>query len=186
VFTVHPANSSPIAGMDVTFHVSVTGSPEPTIQWQVRTSGGVWTNIGIEDVALFSLTVGNVSGSMHDNQYRAVATNSEGTATSNSATMLVRVPPAFTVHPSDRTVNVGQNIVLSASVSGTAQIVVWEVSTDGGNTWSSVSATTSTTLSLTSITAAMDGNMYRVRVTGAGITIYSNPATLTVNPPASG
>ncbi|MEJ7611583.1 MAG: hypothetical protein WKF88_10440 [Ferruginibacter sp.] len=66
---------------------------------------------------------------------------------------------------------------------------VWEVSTDGGTSYTTVtngggvSGATTATLTIANPTASMAGNLYRVKVTGAGCagttTLTSNAATLT-------
>ncbi|MFN6962583.1 MAG: YDG domain-containing protein [Pyrinomonadaceae bacterium] len=89
-----------------------------------------------------------------------------------------------TTHPTNQTVTYGQNAVFAAAASGSpAPSVLWEVSTDGGGTWTSTGVTTST-LTLTTPTVAMSGYKYRAVFTntcGGTQTATSDPATLTVN-----
>ena len=61
----------------------------------------------------------------------------------------------------------------------------WYESLDGGNTWSAMAGETSTTLSLTELTTADNGNKYKLEVTATSIvgstSVYTNEATLTVD-----
>jgi hypothetical protein len=91
--------------------------------------------------------------------------------------------PIITSNPSNQTVTVSQSVSFTASASGTpTPTVQWQVSTDGGNTWRSISGATSTTLSLNNVTAAMSGNKYEAVFTNSAGSAVSSAATLTVNP----
>lgn len=58
----------------------------------------------------------------------------------------------------------------------------WQVSADGGVSWSNISGATTTTLSVASTTQSMNGRRYRVLVTSGGCAVVgSTPTVLTVN-----
>ncbi|MCP9751631.1 T9SS type A sorting domain-containing protein, partial [Ferruginibacter sp. HRS2-29] len=60
----------------------------------------------------------------------------------------------------------------------------WQVSTDGGTTWSNVTGATSATLALTAVTTAMNNNQYRAVLNGTCTTnLNSTAVTLVVNTP---
>jgi hypothetical protein len=69
------------------FAAAASGTPTPTVQWQVSTDGGVtFTNIpGATSTTLTVMPTASQSGS----QYRAVFTNPCGTATTTAATLTV-------------------------------------------------------------------------------------------------
>ena len=70
---------------------------------------------------------------------------------------------------------------VSAYLSGGTLTYQWQVSTDAGTTWSSVSGATSATLSLSGLTTADNGKRYRCVVSATGVTsVTTNSATLTV------
>ncbi len=72
--TTSPSSLTVIAGATATFTAAATGSPTPTVQWQVSTdNGATFTNISGATETTLSLTA-----AMTDNgkQYRAVFTNS--------------------------------------------------------------------------------------------------------------
>jgi|GEM_PF-5971707 len=83
--------------------------------------------------------------------------------------------------PAARNVSEGGNAVFSVTASGTpAPTFQWQVSTDGGNTWTDIIGATSSTLTVTGVGAAHNGNMYRCAVTNTLGVVYSNVSTLTV------
>jgi hypothetical protein len=70
---------------------------------------------------------------------------------------------------------------VSAYLSGGTLTYQWQVSTDAGTTWSSVSGATSATLSLSGLTTADNGKRYRCIVSATGVaSVTTNSATLTV------
>ena len=95
--TVQPTNQTVTAGQTATFTAAATGSPTPTVQWQMSTDGGVtFSNVSGATSATLSFTT---ASSQNGNQYRAVFTNSAGTATTTAATLTVNAapPPSGTV-----------------------------------------------------------------------------------------
>ena len=114
------------------------------------------------------------------NQYEAVFTNSVGTATTSDAATLdggLRHHPAR--QPDGRR---RRTVTFTAASSnpGSGDTVQWEVSTDGGTTFSAISGATSTTYSFTA-TAATNGDEYEAVFTNSAGTLTSNAATLTVD-----
>lgn len=69
----------------------------------------------------------------------------------------------------------------TSSANGTPPPAVqWQVSSDGGKTFTNISGATSTTLTLSGVTAAMNGNEYQAVFTNSTGSATSNAATLTV------
>lgn len=81
----NPSNTTVTAGATASFTAAASGSPTPTVQWQENT--GSWTNISGQTSTTLSLgVVGTIdSGRV----FRAVFTNSSGSATTTSATLTV-------------------------------------------------------------------------------------------------
>ena len=93
--TTQPSAQTVTAGNNTEFTVAASGTPAPTYQWQVSTNAGLsfsnLTNAApYSGVTTGTLTITGASTSLHGARYRAVSTNSTGTATSNSATLTVR------------------------------------------------------------------------------------------------
>ena len=85
--TSQPADTTVSAGATTSFTVIATGSPTPTIQWQVSTdSGSTWSDLSGATLGTYSVSaVKSMSGS----QYRAVLTNDLGSITTSVASLTV-------------------------------------------------------------------------------------------------
>jgi hypothetical protein len=91
VVTINPANQTIAAGHMVTFSAAASGSPTPTVQWQVSTNnGGTFVNISGATSTTYSFTVATGENGY---LYRAVFTNSTGHATTSNAKLTVGVVP---------------------------------------------------------------------------------------------
>ncbi len=178
--TTQPADQTVNAGQTATFSASATGSPAPTIQWQVNPGSG-WSDIPGATAATLSFTT---QAADNGKLYRAVFTNAAGSATTNAASLTVNVAPTVTTQPADQTVNAGQTATFSASASGNpVPTVQWQV--NAGSGWTDIPGATAATLSFTA-QAADNGKLYRAVFTNLAGSATTNPATLTVNqPPAS-
>ena len=122
VVTSDPNSQSVQAGNSVTFTAGASGTPTPTVQWQVSTGGPFTDMIGETNTSLtFTAQL-----SQNGNQYRAVFTNACGTATTGVATLTVTCPP-ITVSRNGggsfptgifNTAYTGQSVVASPSGGG--------------------------------------------------------------------
>jgi subtilisin family serine protease len=85
--TTEPANQTVIVGQTASFTAAASGTPTPTVQWQVSDNGG----LSFSDIDGATATTLSFPAALADNAklYRAVFTNAAGTATSNTATLLV-------------------------------------------------------------------------------------------------
>jgi hypothetical protein len=117
---------------------------------------------------------------------RAVdAAGNVSTNCSFTVTVLDGQLPVITAQPQNRTVCVGQSATFSvtAITSPNAngplsyQWQLWD-----GSTWNNVSGATASSYTVTNATLSQNTNSYRVRITGLCTTIFSNHATLYVNP----
>jgi alpha-tubulin suppressor-like RCC1 family protein len=178
--TKQPASATVEEGQNAVFEAAASGFPAPTVQWQTSGNGGVtWANVS--GATSEQLTVANAKTSLSGHEYRAIFTNTAGKATSEAATLTVRKAPAVTSQPVSVTVNEGQNAVFEASASGfPAPTVQWEISTDGGGSWSSVEGGTSSTLTIASAKLSESGDEFRAAFSNAAGKATSNAATLTV------
>jgi len=99
VITTQPSSQTVTAGQTATFTAAASGTPTPTVQWQVSTDGGkTFTNIS--GATSTTLTLNNVTTAMNGYEYEAVFTNSVGTATTSAATLTVNAPPPPPAPPS--------------------------------------------------------------------------------------
>ncbi|MFY9307418.1 MAG: PQQ-dependent sugar dehydrogenase [Bacteroidia bacterium] len=95
----HPSNLTVTAGQPASFSVSATGTNPLGFQWQKN-------GVNIPGATSSTYTISNTQSS-HAGQYRAVVTNSYGTATSNAATLTVTAfnaaPNATILSPANQT-----------------------------------------------------------------------------------
>src|SRR5207249_11004414 len=126
-------------------------------QWQVSTNGGLsFTNIAGATNVNYGFTA-----SLSDNgkQFRALFTNSCGTAFSTAATLMVASKPTATVTGS-ATICAGSSTAIQAALTGTAPwMVVWSDGVTNNNVLSSplarsVSPPTNRTYTVTSVSDA--------------------------------
>lgn len=177
--TTNPTDQTACDGASVSFTASASGSPTPTVQWQVST-GGPFTDIPGATSTTLTFTA---AAAQNGNQYRAVFTNTGGTATTTAATLTVNTAPTVTTNPTNQTVCDGGTATFTAAASSSpAATVQWQVST--GGPFSDIPGATSTTLSFTA-TAAQNGHQYRAVFTNACGSTNTTPATLTVQPSTS-
>ncbi len=174
-----PADQVVSEGDTATFTVTASGAPTPTVQWQVSTDGGgMWSDI----VGATSSSYTTAAAALADSgsQYRVAATNSQGTDYSAGATLTVVAAPTVT-DPADQVVSEGDTATFTVTASGApTPTVQWQVSTDGGGTWSDIVGATRSSYTTAAAALADSGSQYRVAATNSQGTDYSAGATLTV------
>jgi hypothetical protein len=176
----NPSSQTIVSGNGVTFSATASGYPTPTVQWQVSTNGGN-SYSKISGATSASFTISSVTAGQNGYKYRAVFTNSLGTATTSAATLTVQFAPSVTKNPSNQSVSAGNSVTFSAAATGNpTPTVQWQVSTDGGVTFSNISGATSTSFKITSTTAGQKGNRYRAVFTNSLGSATTTAAILTV------
>ena len=120
--TSQPANVTVTAGQTATFTVAASGTATLTYQWSSAPSGST-TFTAINGATSASYTTGATSTAMSGTQYRCVATNSAGSATSNAATL------TFSVWG---TTDIG---AVAAAGSSTLSGGIWTLRGSGADIW---------------------------------------------------
>jgi hypothetical protein len=87
VVTEQPENVTVTAGQSASFKAAASGSPTPTVQWQLSRQGGPFENV--PGATSTTLTISSTEASESGNRYQATFTNSQGSATSQGATLTV-------------------------------------------------------------------------------------------------
>lgn len=89
-----PSNINVNIGENASFIVDATGYPTPTYQWQIKIDSN-WENINdnmiYNGATSSTLNVLDVNLAMNGAQYRCLASNTEGVAISNTATLTVAI-----------------------------------------------------------------------------------------------
>ncbi len=174
VFSLQPASRTIAVGSNVTFTASASGTPPPTFQW--RKDGVV-----IPAAVGVSFTLTNVQLGQAG-AYSVAATNSAGTAVSESAILTVNSTavgsPAFTTLPTASvTVGIGSTVVFNSTATG-ATAYRWQ-----RNNGDLLNATSANLVVLNA--GAVDAGTYRVIATNSAGSTTSRDATLIVNPVAT-
>lgn len=191
-----PEDASGFLDGSVEFAATISGNPLPNMQWQVSEDGGsTWTDLADGDDVSGAITdtleLSNLTISMDGNMYRLTGTNSEGSATSDPATLSVSYPdPTITDQPEsiDQTVAAGESASFTVAATGIGTLTYqWEMSLDGGNTWTNVtnddgiSGATTATLAFDPV-AHVDAGLYRCVVRDdAAVADTGSPTTSTSN-----
>ncbi|MBO3083044.1 immunoglobulin domain-containing protein [Cellulomonas fengjieae] len=180
VVTTDISDQEVLAGTEVTFTAAATGDPAPTVQWWVSTDDGE-TFTEIDGATADSYTV-TATAADDGNQYRAAYVNVGGTVSTSVATLTVNVAPVITVAPTDQSAVVGSHATFTSHATGQpAPSVQWQVSTDGGLTFSDIAGATTSTLSVLAHDDA-NGDRFRAVHTNAGGQAITGTGTLTVLP----
>ncbi|MEO8436273.1 MAG: hypothetical protein ABI596_15330, partial [Pyrinomonadaceae bacterium] len=174
--TTNPTDQTVCDGGTATFTASSNGLPAPTVQWEVSTNGG-GSFAPIPGATSTTLTF-TATAADNGNQYRAVFTNSAGTATTTAATLTVNTAPVVTTNPANTTVCDGATATFTAAASGSSS-VQWQVSS--GGPFADIPGATSPTLTFTAATAD-NGKQYRAVFTNSCGTATTTGATLTIQP----
>jgi hypothetical protein len=170
-----PADANLCAGAGTTFSVTATGTGI-TYQWQLSTDGGAnFSNIAGATSSTY--TVSGVTVGMNNNRYRCIVSGACTPAATSSAAILTVIAPvtiSAAGNPAAAELCSGSNT--SFSVTGTSSqaiIYQWEVSTNGGVSWNTVAnggvyaGATTSTLTLTGVTASLNSNRYRCLLSNA-------------------
>lgn len=192
--TTQPVNKTACAGFNTTFTVSAGPVLGTTYQWQVSTNGGT-TYTNLTNVAPYSgvttatLTITGATTALNLNRYRVVITGAcpPNSVTSTGATLFVNDAPLIVTQPVATTKCIGTaatfTVVASTPNGPATPTYQWQVSINSGLTYTNITGATTATLTIASVTQAMNNNLYQVVVTTApcAATVTSNAVKLTVN-----
>ncbi len=85
--TSEPAAQTVAVGASATFTAAASGSPTPSVRWEVSSDGGgSWSELAGATSTSYSFTAGSAQNGY---EYRAVFSNSAGSATTSAATLIV-------------------------------------------------------------------------------------------------
>jgi hypothetical protein len=209
VITGHPQDQTICPGGTAIYSASGTvTNGSPRYQWQVSVNTGTtYSNLsngsGYAGVTTATLTLTNVTttwpGSLATLRYRCVVSDACGAVTAKNTTgaaLALYGGVAITTLPADRTICPATNTTFPVVATGQngALTYQWEVSTNGGSAWSTVSNAgvytnaSTATLTLTNVPATYQGYKYRVRVAdacGTPSSALSSVVTLSLYQPVS-
>lgn len=183
--TTQPQDASATAGESATFTAAASGTPAPSVQWESRTPSGEWAPIDAATNA--TLTLNGVTTTQSGTQYRAVFTNSAGSATSSFGTLTVAASGiGIETPPADQTAEAGERARFRAIATGAEIATQWERSRDGA-TWEAIRGAIGPDYVIEAVVEADAEWTYRARFTNPGNAegIVTPGASLTVTPRAN-
>jgi parallel beta-helix repeat protein len=172
--TAQPANAAVTVGQSASFSVKATGTGTLTYQWEKN-------SLKIAGATAATYTTSVTTAADSGSTYAVVVSDGAGSATSNSASLVVSdpLPPALSGQPQNQTVQVGQAASFSVSATGTGTLTYqWQknsVNIDGavGSSYTTPAAT-----------AADSGSTYAAVVSDSAGSVTSSTAVLSVQMPA--
>ncbi|MFG6277919.1 hypothetical protein [Microbacterium sp. 5K110] len=181
VVVQQPASLTRVAGAVAVFTASASGTPAPTVQWQIN--GGAWADIAGATSA--SYTIPSVAVADDGKQYRAIFTNASGSVATQAATLTVTASgggggsaPVVTTQPQSQTVASGASLTLTAAATG-ATSMQWYTSLDNGATWKTIAGATDTTYAGT-VFAGGPSPRFRATFTNTSGSVTTDAAIITV------
>ncbi len=166
-----------VVGSTITISVTSDGTLPFTYQWKKNGAvipGATGPTFLIDPAA--ATDVGS---------YSVTVTNSASSADSDNAILtLAPVPPSFSTQPVSQTATSGGTVTFTAVAIGTAPIT-YQWQKNGANLvdGSLITGTTTTTLTLTGVTPADDGNYSVIATNGQGSVASNLASVLIVTPP---
>jgi len=188
VLSTSPLSQVICAGNSTSFSVGATGGGV-NYQWQVNNGSG-FTNV--TNVAPYAgataatLNVNAAPASLNGFTYRCVVNSTCGPAiNSGIATLTVNTAPVIITPAATSTVCEGSATSFSVAATGTALTYQWQLNAGSGfanlSNAGIYSGVTTTTLNISTTTAAMNGFNYRVVVSGTCTPPVMASAQLNVN-----
>ncbi len=169
--TSHPQDRVAATNANVSFSVSVCGTPPFGYQWRLNETN--IANATNATLNLFNVTVLNAG------RYTVVVSNPAGSVTSEPATLVVQFPPLILAHPQPATAIRDQNASFSVTAGGTPPFgYQWQFNSQP------LPGKTNSTLFISPVRASDAGN-YSATVFNTAGSIQSSNALLTVLIPAT-
>ena len=186
VIISQPAKVNACIGNNVTISAAISGTAL-SYKWQESKDGGAsYTDIPNETTS--SLTLNNLSASMSNYQYRIIAEGSAcpGTVTSDAAILSVNNTTNIIAQPSSTSTCLASTAFFNINAVGTNLNYQWQVSIDGGSTYTDINNEKNASLNLNNVTIAMNNNLYRVLIGSdcSADKLISDLASLVVYPVA--
>jgi uncharacterized delta-60 repeat protein len=188
--TTPPASKAICEGDNASFNVIASGTGL-TFQWQVNTNNGIGIYSNVTDDGVYSgaatatLAITGATAGMSSYLYRCIVQDASCLNTSALASLTVNALQVITADPLNSSVCEGTNTTFSATVTGGFGGYQWQENQGSGfanlSNGGIYSGVTGTTLTLTGVTASMNGFQYRLVASLCSPPVSSASATLTVN-----
>ena len=127
--TKQPGNETVAAGEPVNLHAEASGSPTITVQWELSTDDGVSFN-RLPGAGTTALKIASASTSEAGYEYRARFSNSQGSTTSQPATLTVLTSEASITASSPDPVSTADPPLEATASGGTGTLTVGQYASD--------------------------------------------------------
>lgn len=186
------SSTNTCVGEGVSLQIAATGT-NLTYQWQVKTSDSFGSTFSdITDDAVYAgsqtntLTISGLDLSFNNYDYRCIVTGPSCSATSEWTNLNVFGGQTITTQPTDEIACEGGFVTFSMVVDGSSNDIQWQVNEGAGfvdlaNGGGVSGALNSVNLTISELTAEMDGNVYRAVLATCQTPVISDEVTLTVN-----
>ncbi|MFC4738918.1 GEVED domain-containing protein [Flavobacterium ponti] len=185
--TSQPVAPTTVCAGSGTRTISVTATSATSFQWR-RNGVNISNGTPYSGATSSTLTITNPVLAIAGN-FDVVVSNGSCSRTSNAVALNVSTTPTINTNPIDSSITEGSNTSFTVGATNSPSSYSWQVSTNGGGTWSTVtnggvySGATTATLVITNAALAMDSYRYRVSATNScGTSTFSTSALLTVSP----
>lgn len=187
--SAQPQSVSTCIGSNTT--LSVTASNVVSYQWQLSTNGGTSYSPapGVNNAATYTVSAPDIN--MNGYRYRVQINGTcSQSITSTAAVLTVIAPVTVGTQPSGITICETGNVVFTTAGASTIPVIYqWQVSTNGGTSFTNVvngtnyTGATTATLTVSNVASSMNNYQYRALLSSATCTApaITNAATLTVN-----
>jgi len=166
-------------GFVTPINLTATGNPAgTTVSFSTNpVTPGSSTSVTLDNVntlapGTYNVTVNGVAGAITQ-------------TTTIAFVVAAGTPPAFTSQPSNVALCSGNSATFTSSTSASGVTYQWQLSTDGGVTWTNISGANAASYTVASVNNNMNNYRYRVIVSTLCANNTSTAATLTVNPPTA-
>ncbi|MEO5718447.1 MAG: hypothetical protein ABIR29_07735 [Chthoniobacterales bacterium] len=166
--TTQPTSKTVNPGETAKFTVKATGGAPLSYQWMKN-------GAGIAGATATSYTTPPATVADNGALFSVKVSNSAGSATSTGAKLTVRIPPAITTQPANKTVTVGMTAKFSVTATGTNLSYQWR------KNGVDISGATKASYTTPATVKADSGSLFSVIVSNAAGSVTSNTALLTVN-----
>lgn len=181
IVSTQPSDETICVGNTANFNADVLGSGYD-YQWQVSSNGGT-SFTDIPGAQSLSYSINSANANLNNNNYRLSISNNCSFGYTNAVTLKVNTPPAISAQPSDITACVDDNKTITVTATGSNLDYQWQISTNGGSSFTNIASAKSTSLTLNNILLSQNNEQYKLNISGAcPDAITSNTVNLTVNP----
>lgn len=169
-------------GDTATFTVTISGNPQPSIQWEVSPNGLYWG--ALQGETRDTLRIRGVQIHQDSLYFRAKVMNQCDTLFSEQVQLIIIQPLTIVSEPVSVAICEGSSAAFRVRVTGTEPQFQWQWRQSSQSQWEDIPGANDSSYSIPLVTAQQNLQQYRVRIwNNYGDTVFSAPAILRVYTP---